>query len=46
MPGHLFPQDSESAAQTGPRPDFIELPPGYGYRYARVSVNYFAAGGL
>jgi hypothetical protein len=27
-----------------PRPDFILVPPGYGYHYLRVSVNYFVEG--
>jgi hypothetical protein len=46
--GHLYPHDPllEDTAHGGPRPDFIKLPPGCGYRYARVSVNYFAAGGV
>jgi hypothetical protein len=27
------------------RADFIPLPPGHGYAYARISVNYFTGGG-
>jgi hypothetical protein len=42
-PGYLYPGLDESE-HISPRSDFVELPPGYGYRYLRVSVNYFAGG--
>jgi hypothetical protein len=31
-------------APTGVRTDFVPIPPGHGYAYARVSVNYFTGG--